>query len=95
MLQLAMILAGIWGALWAAYLQFSQHGHYLAVRRTWLSVVIGVGGNMLILLSVLPLYQWFTVLTVIGASAVGIIARSLYNERRDEGAIEEVSNASR
>lgn len=90
MLYFAVILATIWGALWAAYLQFTRYGHYLAVRRTWLTVVIGVGVDLLIALLVIPLESWLPFCLLIFASSLGIIARSLYNEHQDDSAIEEL-----
>lgn len=89
MLFLAIILAGFWGVLWAVFLQCTCYGHYLALRRTWLTVVVGVGVDLLIMLCVVPLTTWLIVCAIIAASSVGIIARSLHNELRDEQAIEE------
>lgn len=92
MTQFVTFLALIWGVLWAAYLQHSRYGHYLAVRRTWISVVIGVGVDLLLALLVVPLESWLLCCLVIFASSLGIIARSLYNERQDDHAIDEVNH---
>jgi hypothetical protein len=89
MLFLALILASFWGVLWAIFIQCTTYGRYLALRRTWLTVVVGVGVDLLIMLFVVPLTVWLLVCAIIAASSVGIIARSLYNELRDEQAIEE------
>lgn len=89
MVFFAVILALFWGALWAAFLQFSAWGRYLALRRTWLTVVVGVGIDLLILVMVIPLETWLLMCAVIAASSLGIIARSLHNERQDEKAVEE------
>ena len=80
---LAIILAAIWGAMWAAFIQLNYHGRFLAARLTWLSVVIGVGVDTIILLLIIPLEIWIIVMAVISASALPIIARSLLNESRD------------
>jgi len=80
---LAVIVAALWGAMWAAFIQFNYHGRFLAARLTWLSVVIGIGVDLLILALVIPLNELIAVVAVIGASSLPIIARSLINESRD------------
>lgn len=89
MILLAIVLALFWGVLWAAFLQFSRWGQYLALRRTWLTVVIGVGIDLLILALIVSLEAWLWMGAVFASSSLGIIARSLYNEHQDEKAIEE------
>jgi uncharacterized membrane protein YcjF (UPF0283 family) len=79
----AVMVAAIWGGLWAAFLQFNYHGRFLAARMTWLCVVIGVGVDLLILACVLDFYAWLVVCAVVAASAVAIIIRSLVNESQD------------
>jgi len=37
-----------WGILLAVFLQFSRMGRFLAVERTWITVVVGVGVDLLI-----------------------------------------------
>jgi hypothetical protein len=80
---LAVIVAALWGAMWAAFIQFNYHGHFLAARLTWLSVVIGIGVDLLILALVIPLDAIIAVVAVIGASSLPVIARSLFNESSD------------
>lgn len=70
------LLGLLWGIGYALFLQMTRSGRQLAVDLTWLSVVIGVGIDMLISFGA----SYFTVLSVITASAIGIIIRSLYNE---------------
>lgn len=93
MIPLALTLALIWGAIWAAFLQLTPWGHYLAVRRTWITVVVGVGIDLLLMLLVVPLATWFLIVGIIAASAIGIIARSLYNEITDDRAAEDLNHA--
>ena len=83
MIIMACILAAVWGAIWAVILQYTAWGQFLAVRRTWLTVVIGFGVDLLILLAILPVTVWLQVGAIIAASSVGIIARSLANEWQD------------
>jgi len=77
---LACILALLWGALWALFLQFTGIGRWLVVRRTWITVVVGVGVDLLILLAVVPFDAWLWVVLIITLSAIPIILRSLANE---------------
>lgn len=80
----AVLLAAIWGAVWALFLQLHPWGRWLAVRRTWLSVVVGVGVDLLILLLVLDWDSWAAVGAVTAASSIGLIVRSLVNERHED-----------
>ena len=88
MVLCAIILALFWGMIWGAFLQWNEYGRYLALRRTWIAVVIGVGVDLLIALLVTPLAVWLVVCAIVVASSLGIITRSLYNEHLDEKAIE-------
>jgi len=93
MLYFVAFLALIWGVLWAAFLQYFKFGRYLATRRTWITVVIGVGVDLLILLLVLPFQAWLNLSLVIALSSIGIIFRSVYNELCDnEEVMKEVGN---
>jgi hypothetical protein len=80
MLPFALSLGLIWGAIWAAFLQWHRLGRFLAVKRTWITVVIGVGVDLLLVLLVVSLETWLYVVAVLAASSVPIVARSLYNE---------------
>lgn len=75
---LRVLLAFAWGIGFATYLETNRHGQFLVSERTWLTVVIGIGVDLLIAYP----GDWWTVLTVIAASSVGIIARSLMNEQQ-------------
>lgn len=84
MLPFAVSLAVLWGVLWALFLQHVELGRFLAQRRTWLTVVVGVGIDLAILLIILSPWVVLQILAVVAASAVGIVARSIYNEWADE-----------
>lgn len=77
------VLALIWGASWALVLQYTRGGRFLAARRTWLTVVVGLGVDLVLLRPLLPLAGWLRVVMIVAASSVGIIARSLLNEMSD------------
>lgn len=83
-LPFVYFLALVWGVVWAVSLQWTAWGRWLAVKRTWITVVIGVGVDGLICLLVLPFDLWLTAATVVALSSVGIIWRSVVNEWRDE-----------
>lgn len=74
------LLALIWGVIWSAYLQFFRLGRFLAEKRTWLTVVIGVGVDLLILYPLVPRREWIKFFSIIALSSVAIIFRSLWNE---------------
>ena len=77
------ILALIWGGIWALFLQWSQLGQFLAQKRTWITVVVGVGVDLVLILFVIPLDLWLRVCMMIVLSSLCIIARSLINEWRE------------
>jgi hypothetical protein len=81
------LLALVWGSIWAAFLQWTRPGWFLANKRTWLTVIVGVGVDLLIILGILsvvpstvPLFTWLRMVAVFALSSVPIIARSIYNE---------------
>ena len=84
-LALALVLAAVWGFAWA-WLLNTEPGLWLARRRTWITVVIGVGVDLLILPLVLGLMEWLFVAAIIAASSIGIVIRSWNHEHHDEEA---------
>lgn len=80
----ALLLAVVWGAVWALFLQLHGWGQWMAVKRTWLTVIVGVGGDLLILLIVLDWHTWAAVAAIVAASSLGVVGRSLYNEHRED-----------
>jgi len=84
MSRFCYLLAIFWGFFWAFVLQTTAFGRWLVIKRTWLTVVIGVGVDGLLLLPVVPFAAWLKMLAVVSLSAVGIIARSLVNELTED-----------
>ena len=82
-----LLLAFLWGLVWASALEWAPWGRYLAARRTWLAVVVGVGVDLALLATMLELGAWLVVCEVIGLSAVGMVLRSVVNEWRDHEAL--------
>ena len=96
MIPFALLLALIWGCIWAAFLQFVPLGRYLALRRTWITVVAGVGADLLIALLVIPWAYWWPLAAIVALSALPIIARSLVNEYREtQEEIDDLKNSAR
>jgi len=71
-----------WGSLLALFLQHTRPGQYLANRRAWLAVVIGVAGTQAISLPVAGGRGVIVGTLAFAFSAIGIVARSLVNEQR-------------
>lgn len=78
------LLAVVWGFVWAACLQYTAWGRWLAKKRTWLTVVVGVGVDLLILWRVVDRRCWWQIVQVIALSAIGIILRSLIMEHAED-----------
>jgi hypothetical protein len=84
----AFFLAAIWGVTWASAIQFVPLFGFIAAKRTWLSVVVGVGVDLLIGLMAAAaarsaLEAWGHQAAIIALSSLGIITRSLVNEYRE------------
>jgi len=77
---LTLVLAAVWGGIWAAFIQFVPIGRFLATKRTWITVVVGVGVDLLIAWLVVPWEIWWKVVLIVAVSSVPIIVRSLANE---------------
>lgn len=73
-------IAFTWGTIWSSFLQWTHFGQFLAQKRTWLAVVIGVGVDLLLILPLIPRRLWVKIFTVIAVSSLPIILRSLANE---------------
>lgn len=92
----AFFLAFIWGVIWALTIQHVPLAAYLAQKRTWMTVVAGVGVDLAIgLLAVSdassPIGMWALQFAIIALSSIGIIARSIINEWREQ---KEIINAA-
>jgi hypothetical protein len=90
MVWIALILGFIWGAIWAAVLQWMPLGQFLARKRTWLTVVIGVGMDLLIMRLVVCWEVWLEIAGIVAASSVAIIGRSLWNELQETNEVLDV-----
>ena len=80
MLQFPYLLALLFGAFYALFLEFVPFGIWLVNRRTWMTVVGGVGAVMLIARQFVDPASWNLIaLTFVWASGP-VIGRSLIRE---------------
>lgn len=79
-LVFCLFLAALWGLVWALFLQRTELGRFLAARRTYITVVVGVGVDLGIAAIVTPWAAWWPVVAIVALSAVGIVTRSIWNE---------------
>ena len=77
-------LGVIWGSSWAVFLHMTTVGRWLRLWRTWLTVVIGVGGCLAI---VGARHSWrsaATALTIFAGAGAPIVTASILEEfKRD------------
>jgi len=78
--SLGYILALFWGFSVAVALQFTALGRFLAEKRTWVTAVGGVGGDLAIMVGMVSWESWWPMAGVVLASSAGVIFRSLWNE---------------
>ena len=89
-----LILALIWGGAWALFLEYVPLGRWLAAKRTWLTVVVGVGGDLGLLFILIPWETWLLVLGVVALSSIGVIGRALISEMREWHAVMEAQGGT-
>jgi len=85
--QLGVFLGLFWGAVWAAFLEWIPFGRFLVKRRTWITVVVGVGGDLAIALGTVDFEAWQQVTLIVAASALPIILRSLLHESGETASV--------
>ena len=73
----------VWGGIWAIFMQRTRVGWFISTRQTWLAVVLGCAGNLLILAVYLPMEQWLMLAAVFAGSAVPVAVRSLHNQNKE------------
>lgn len=83
LLYFSLVLALVWGVLWALFLQMTTLGRFLVQQRTWITVVVGVGVDLGIAAICIPFSYWWRVAAIVALSSLGIISCSLYNEWRE------------
>ncbi len=84
----AGLLGLFWGFAYALFLWLTGPGRFLRLRRTWVSVVIGIGVDLLIGLLVVEVGAWLRLAGIVALSGVGIVVFALfvneYGEHRED-----------
>ena len=75
-----LFLALVWGGIWALFLQVVPLGQFLARRRTYITVVVGVGVDLALAFFCVPFGVWWKVVAIIALSSLPIILRSWVND---------------
>ena len=78
-----------WGIGYALVLQLCKLPAFLAQRRTWITVVAGVGVQVVFLRLIGPVIEWWVIVCCFTASGAPIVVRSLYNEWHEERELRE------
>ena len=80
----SFVISAIWGALWALFIHKTRVGRWLRLYRTWVTVVIGVGVDIVI---VGWLWSWTVaqpaLIALVGSGIPIIFASLLLEYRRD------------
>lgn len=80
MTPFALLLALIWSCLVAAFIGATKQGRWVAEHLTWLTVVVGVGGDLLIMLLVADAQGrvlWWHVLAVFVVSGIPVSVQNI------------------
>lgn len=80
MLAFVLLAAACWGVAVACFLEYTELGRFIAVRLTWLSVVIGFGGDFLLAIFLLDdqgRIIWWQFVALVGVSSIAVITRGL------------------
>jgi len=93
MLPFVLVLALIWGIVFALFLQFVPLGRFLARKRAWIATIIGVGVDLILIFIILPFEHWLIITGIIAASSIGIICRNLANEWHEWSRLMEIGDA--
>lgn len=80
LLILRLVGAFVWGFIWAIFIYKARSGISLRQDHTWVTVVIGVGVDLLVSFQA----DWWTVAAVIALSSVGVIGFSTFYPHKDE-----------
>ena len=83
MLLSACLLGALWGIGWAMFLWMSAVGRWLRLRRTWLTVVVGVGMDLLIVRMAVDVAAWLVMVGVVACSGQGVVAMAWGGEYGD------------
>jgi len=73
-------LSVVFGAIWAMFHHLTPLGWFILTRQTWLAVVIGCGGNLIIAYPFVERESWLKVAQIFVGSSIAVAGRSLYGQ---------------
>lgn len=80
MLAFSLLLATLWGAIVAIFLEYTSFGRFIEERLTWFIVAVGMGGDLLIALLLIDpdgRVLWWQMVAVIALSSVAVSVRGI------------------
>lgn len=80
MLAFVLLSAFVWGVCVACFLHFTNLGKFIALHLTWLSVALGMGGDLLLLLLLLDdtgRVLWWQAVATIALSSIAVSVRGI------------------
>jgi hypothetical protein len=80
----AFAILALLSAIYAIALE-TERGKWLATERTWVTVIIGCGIVLIVLLVVLPFESWLRVVAAFAIAGTPMAIRSLNNDWRKHG----------
>jgi hypothetical protein len=79
----AAIAATVWSAVWAALHQYTKLFRYVLHDHTFISVIIGCAGNLVIAFFAIDLQDWVTMVVIFAFSSSFVAIRSLYDRQKE------------
>jgi hypothetical protein len=73
----------VWSAAWAALHQFAKPFRYALQNITFISVIIGCAGNLVIGFFFMDFQSWTAIVLVFAFSTIFVAARSLYDKQKE------------
>ena len=89
-LEVAVAMIGLLASAGYAWWLDSPTGREIAARKTWVTVVIGVGLTLILAAVIVPFEVWIRVALLFVATGAPIVVRSLRNELRAERQAKEI-----
>jgi hypothetical protein len=84
----AAALAITWSMIWAALHQWAKPFRYALHNLTFVAVIIGCAGNLVILYFLVDLRSWVITAVVFAFSSSFVAIRSLYDKQKDEEGVD-------
>jgi len=79
-----VLFSFVWGIIWAVFHHFTPVGWFILTKQTWLAVVIGCGGNLLIGYPFMERESWLRIAQIFAGSAIAVGFRSLAHQASNQ-----------